>query len=873
MRWALVGRDDAIERCFEGLAEGATGIEIVGEAGVGKTRLLEEIAMRLAGGDARVIELKAGRGTRDIPLGALSHLAQPRARLGEPQEEAIWRAGRALVGPSGPPPLILLDDVHLLDDVSAAVLEHLVRGREARLALTRREEEQLSPAVRAMITDAALVRVQLGPLARPGIEALAAEMLSVKLDAASARELWRKTGGNPLFLRELLALARDRDAIRGTGDRARLDLDFRPEGRLLDVIKDRISQLDAGEGRLLKLLSLAGPIGRGLVAEVSEPDALAGLEARGLVEWRTDGARASLHPGHTLFTEASRELTRRSEQMELLGGLAHAATRIGRRRSGDGLLHATWAMDAGIDLDATTLVEAAEEAFGRLGPEASITFARAAVDRGGGDRASLALGEALTGASRAGEAAAILRDLIGPTHTEPVRARAARALAWGRFQAGDVGEAFALLEQTREALKDPALQDELAVQRAELGIPAGNYTPWREIVDSVLRKPAQEVDPRTLLTAHAVTSAREGFCGLPAAGRGRADMVLSLLEDNPEVTPLMRFRVSVVRDYCTLSLGDAWSLYEDMRERTPPASSSARIPHEAFIGYVASHAGRPRTALSHLDPALEGLRGADPLGQLGYGLANAAECAACIGERRRAWELLDELDALAPTRLINFSPETARGRAAALSHLGEPERAREAGERAADEIAPAGLLTLEAPLAHQRALLGQSRAVERLAEISGAGEAGWFVDAAHAHARALHENDPGALLAAGEQLALFGRAILAAEATLQAAHALLAAGAPARALAAELRSEVLARPAEGAGTRVLEHRPAILTPSERTVAERTAHGASARTIAADLHKSRRTIENQLSSVYRKLEIGGRDALTELFADYSSGRVA
>src|SRR5207253_8218641 len=51
-----------------------------------------------------------------------------------------------------------------------------------------------------------------------------------------------------------------------------------------------------------------------------------------------------------------------------------------------------------------------------------------------------------------------------------------------------------------------------------------------------------------------------------------------------------------------------------------------------------------------------------------------------------------------------------------------------------------------------------------------------------------------------------------------------------------------------------------LSPTERIVAERAAAGRSNREIAAELVVSIRTVESQLSAVYRKLGIGTRGQL-------------
>ena len=60
-----------------------------------------------------------------------------------------------------------------------------------------------------------------------------------------------------------------------------------------------------------------------------------------------------------------------------------------------------------------------------------------------------------------------------------------------------------------------------------------------------------------------------------------------------------------------------------------------------------------------------------------------------------------------------------------------------------------------------------------------------------------------------------------------------------------------------------------LTTSERRVAERAAAGRSNREIAAELIVSTRTVESQLSSVFRKLDVRSRSQLAVTLRDLTS----
>ena len=57
-----------------------------------------------------------------------------------------------------------------------------------------------------------------------------------------------------------------------------------------------------------------------------------------------------------------------------------------------------------------------------------------------------------------------------------------------------------------------------------------------------------------------------------------------------------------------------------------------------------------------------------------------------------------------------------------------------------------------------------------------------------------------------------------------------------------------------------------LTPAERRVAQLAARGLTNREVAQELFVTQKTVQTHLSSVYRKLDVGSRRQLPELFND-------
>ncbi|KWT59097.1 hypothetical protein ADL21_27005 [Streptomyces albus subsp. albus] len=245
---ALVGRAEVV-RLLGAEAERAAGgefrlVELTGDPGAGKTRLLGETAGAALRHGLTVLR---GRGTEyenDVPLSlAVDALddqvdrraGQVRAALdaesarlladvfpslsdgGPGQDPAaagttglnryrLHRAVRllleALADPGGL--AVLLDDVHWADEGSVELLSHLARHAPRGpilLAVTYRTR-QAGPRLTAALADAApglRTRIQVAPLTLQE----AGEFLGPSVGARRRRALYEASGGNPLYLEAL----------------------------------------------------------------------------------------------------------------------------------------------------------------------------------------------------------------------------------------------------------------------------------------------------------------------------------------------------------------------------------------------------------------------------------------------------------------------------------------------------------------------------------------------------------------------------------------------------------------------------------------------------------------------------------------------
>jgi predicted ATPase len=210
--WPLAGRTDeltAIETCFT--SAGTTGVVVAGPAGVGKTRLVREALDALALTGCRTEWVSATRAAASIPFGAVLGLLpanwSPRgdslAMLRSAADHVRDWGGRRRVA-------VGIDDAHLLDDRSVALVTHLAAVELAFVLLTVRSGEPVPDAVVALWKDGTARRLDLPALPAGAVDRLIDHTLPGTLDGLSRRRLHGAAAGNPLALSELL-----RGAIAG----------------------------------------------------------------------------------------------------------------------------------------------------------------------------------------------------------------------------------------------------------------------------------------------------------------------------------------------------------------------------------------------------------------------------------------------------------------------------------------------------------------------------------------------------------------------------------------------------------------------------------------------------------------------------------
>jgi DNA-binding NarL/FixJ family response regulator len=398
MGWPFVGRDAelvAVRRAVRG-----TGLIVAGSAGVGKTRLVDEVACD--------VRLRATAAMSVIPLGVMA----PFLPSVEPSPLAMLHAAHDVLRGR----VVVVDDMHLLDDASAGLLHMLVQHREAVVVATLRSGERMPDPVVALWKDELLPRIELPPLGQAEVTEVLSTVLGGAVESMSAERLWTACAGNMLLLREMHFAAEwvDRNGIWS------LEGPLPLSPRLVELIEAHLAAVPDEDRRVLELLAFGEPL-----------DLPASEALDGLVAVTDDGLRL----GHPLYGEVLRAqcppLRKRNHQRYLASVLD------------DPLRVAVLRLGSGTADDPVLLLTAAQLATARGAVALAERLARAAWAVGGGAEAGLLLAQVLVFSDRPAEAEEVFAMVATDDDTPVMRAIRAMNLAWGL---GRVEEAAGLLE-------------------------------------------------------------------------------------------------------------------------------------------------------------------------------------------------------------------------------------------------------------------------------------------------------------------------------------------------------------------------------------------------------------------------------------------
>ena len=865
MEWPLIGRNQELTDLRGELADPqAHGVILAGEPGVGKTRLATELA-KIAEGEGRSVRSAVGtESARRIPFGAVAHLLPPleeaTVRRADVLQKAVIEISR---GNGSGPPLFVVDDAHLLDSESAALLHLVATKGDAFVVATIRGGDMAPDAVAALWKDDYCIRMDLGSLSRGDTETLIEEVLGGPVEHRTRNRLWKSSQGNVQYLRELVLAALDSKTLYRDGDLWRLSEQLGASPRLVEIVKARLGRLDDSQRLAVEMLALGEPLGVDVI-ENSCGDVLVELEQQRIVRTIRSGARLEARLDHPLHSEVLRTSIAPSRARSLSRSLAEGMEATGTRRRQDLLRLALWSLDGGLDLEPVVLTRAGKHAYALLDHDLAERMARAALAAEESFDAWLLLGNALVQQTRGDEAAASFDRAEAMVRSEDQAA----ALALGRADLvygvdKDPRRAVEILRDAAEKLDKRENVTELTARATLISSMLGDARGPDEPVED-LPNPSPE-DAQNLASTLVATSvgqlmmgrlneAEESISiGLELAGRSEEpSLSFELLMLNKAMFYLYSGRVNE-------ATATSLTGYEDSLARgaTDMAGMWAMM-----AGELLSVGGNISEAARFFQESVWLLAERDLFGVTPMSRGGLARSYAQTGELEKAVTTLGELENEVPAGDVRARIYVDRAKIWTRALQGDGEGAVTLALETAQRAVEAAHQEWAATVLHIAVRLGRPASVVGPIARLAADSEGTLTATMAEHARALAASDPLALEKVVDSFESMGALIYAAEAASHACAVYRKAREPARAETWRKRSILLAAHCDGARTPALTE-PELLTTREQEVASLAARGLATRTIAERLDVSARTIDNHLASIYRKLGAQGRGELGEL----------
>jgi DNA-binding CsgD family transcriptional regulator len=866
--WPLVGRQRELEQILDAVSRGR-GAVVLGPDGAGRSRLAGEVGEWLAQQTSRVVLTLAGSHTaQQIPLGAVAPALSTLVPQDTGSRPDVWNvlqhahaAVRALADDGEVSAVV--DDAHLLDPISATLLEQIATTGAATVVATCPVDDETA-FVRALWKDHGCERIELRPLGDDDVRALSAAIIGGTLDDNASDRLCSVADGSPLQLREAIHELTESGVLRQQRDVWVWDGDVVVGPRLHDLVGRRLGGLGAGERRVMEALAVGGPLPVDVLTSICEPKWCDALERRGLIAVDTSADRMArlAHPldGEVLRAELPRSIAARlrCDIADALGRCHGAADRS--------LQIALLRLDAGVPADHSAFVRAADDALARGSPKLAERLAATVVAAGCSAPAAVTLGEALVLQGRPTDAEVHLAGLALEELDDDLLERAVMAridtLAHGL---GRLDDAAAVVERASRLFSTDAARDlMLAAWASALGV-HGRHEESLTIASRL----SHSADLRVRLTVWPAVN-------LSLIQRGQIESAVKGLEQLIGAHSVER--ASTIGDIDQSAVSSLLLSYllagcldeaDELAARVaadpqPGRRGGSRVFLEILRGKSALLRGRVLTAQDHLRAAVAGHDRIEGVAWRAWALALLAESCALAGDVDEATALEREVVAALPTALAVFVPDVRRACSWVRAAKGDPAAAVRELVQIAKDAAASSLPASELAILHDALRLGAvSDIAQRIVELGPRVESRWVAPYV-SHATGLLTGDVDALADAADGFAAIGAYLCAADAATHAA--LVAAGhSKTRSARETARAARWAADCEGASTPLLGAAPSssVLTPREREVAGLAVKGMTSKEISSRLGVSARTVDNLLGRVYGKLGVSGREQLPDV----------
>lgn len=852
---------DVVERL-----DAHNNIVLGGAAGLGKTRLASEVATRLVTRRVVVHRVAASPASAHLPLAPFAGLIAH-----DSTSDIVGVVLRALGadGKSGAgDPVLVVDDMHHLDDASAAVLQQVLLSGHVRLLGTLRTGNELPAAVSRLRREADVTNIEVPRLADDDIIEMVQQALRGALDGRSRLLLTGASAGNPLYARELVEGSVAVGTLRGHDGLWTLDGEFAATPLLEEVVLARLLPLSPEESSALELFAVGGQLPYQLVLHLVGSDILERLERQQVVHTVPDttSQQMQLDVTHPLYRELTRARLGSLARMKIYRTLAGAVDALAgnepRLPRSESIRSAMWHIRGDVEMAVDELLTAARDAASMGESPLAAELAEIGYRRGGGTKAALLASWCLGQCGRSDESIELLKDAADhstdPMEHAATRLRVSEELWWTSRQ----HEANKYLDDTD--LPPGPWHDLLEAQRGVFAVLEGHLPEawrrcrplidhphlWVRLVAAIAVGIAgvfgDRLDETMQVSGAAATSAAEvaaapGEVGLLGDANLHLTIQLVAMVHSGDVAAAVEFaelgyastirQTSIqVRAWAAMLCGQALAVRGDLLKSGRYLSEAERgwgtVGFQGFAKWCASGLAQAQAELGRVDEATTTLRRADSYNLEGFGMQES------IVETARAWVAAATGDRATAAAVLHRAVDRATANEQ-WTHVAEVWH----------EVARLDLLEVvkgvqywqrpTARLAAARFDFVKARLSDSFAELEQAsltfealGATLYAAEAAAVAAAAARQH--GAAKDSLRLQALAGR--------------LLSQSGPAR-------TPLLGRPTSGA-----------LSSRELEIAKLAAQGLSNQQIAARLIISRRTVENHIYRIYTKLGVDSRNSL-------------
>jgi DNA-binding CsgD family transcriptional regulator/tetratricopeptide (TPR) repeat protein len=891
--WPLVGRAEELELLGRLRSPSSPMSAIVsGPAGVGKSRLARAAMSEAAREGWATLAVRGSAGFAAVPLGPFRTVLRiPTSFELTDLTDAVASALVAMRTAKGL--LVVADDCQDLDESSSGLLHQLVAAGLVLAIITTRSGTQPPATVTALWKDGLAERIELQSLSRRETTELLAASVGGSVEDSSANRIWHVTGGNPLYIREVVLSSAETGAFRQVDGEWRWRGEWATGSRLQEIVEARLGRLDPDQLSAMEILALAGSLPLGLVTGLTTVRAVEELEARALVTTERSGGQLEVAIAHPVHAEVLRSRMPTLQQRSIRRNLVEALKAAGVHDTTDRVRLACWSLESGLDVDVMTLSLGTDASmFGidhavsarlkeilpgatvelpagrpavRQDLELAVRMARAAYDRSGGLVEGVGLASALAWSGAMDSAEAVLAQLADKADAIDDRLRVTLALSvvrfWGRHDAEGATTTLTEVADAAGQGADPVLLADVYEQLAAIALNTARP-------GDALSYAEQAAVAQGVKLSHSVgaplAAAALSYLGRCGESIELVDQALPSVHEPGHpmaVVTLLFSRGSALARMGELE--EARQTAEWLREVALSGEFLDSTAHfGVLLGEILIRQGRPASAGRIFRDASGLFAERDIYGYRPRALSGLARARAMAGDEEAAALALQEIRRTQPI-----------GRHFDLSHYlaeidlhrlgGRTAAAVEAARRAVDWARAAGMIVEEAQALDAWVRVAPtSDLAERLSGLAGMTDSR-FVKVLADQAGALVHADPHSLLDVSERFAEMTAWWMAAEAAgaagriFEGRHQARAAKAAARA-AVSFASRCEDMPQSAAADPAAA--PTRLTKREREIATAAAAGLSSREIAERMYLSARTVENHLYRVYVKLGVTDRTGL-------------